>query len=138
MTDKKIFGGKPYQIWSGMKRRCCNSSHKDFARYGGRGITVCEEWKTFFGFWNDMQDGYKKDLTIDRVDNNKDYCKENCRWATRKEQANNRSSNHRITIDNVTKTLSQWTDESGLKPSTVRQRFTTYGWDIKRALGIND
>ena len=74
---------RQYQIWTDMKTRCDNTNHKYYDYYGGRGITYCDKWKTFDGFWEDMRDSYKDDLTLNRRDNNGSYCKENCSWDTK-------------------------------------------------------
>lgn len=73
---------RQYQCWSDMKTRCDNPDNKYYHRYGGRGITYCDKWKTFEGFWEDMQHGYSDDLTLNRRDNDGMYCKENCCWDT--------------------------------------------------------
>lgn len=81
-----------YHIWQSMKQRCLNSNHRRYNDYGGRGITVCEEWKNSFQVFYDwaMANGYKENLSIDRIDNDKGYSPDNCQWATMKEQRNNR------------------------------------------------
>ena len=134
MADRDANWYKIRNIWYCMIHRTTNPAHSEFARYGARGIAVCDEWHSFDRFYLDMKDGYMPGLSIERIDNDQGYSLENCRWATKKEQANNRRTSKFFTIDGVTKTLAQWIDESGLKGSTVRQRLYAYGWTIERAL----
>lgn len=94
-----------YEIWSSMKKRCENKKNKNYKRYGGRGITVCERWQNFEGFYEDMKVGYEDHLTIDRKDNNGNYEPSNCRWSTQQEQMSNYSRNRFITINGETDTI---------------------------------
>lgn len=124
--------------WLNMKSRCYNPNNKRYNRYGGRGIKVCEEWeKDFMSFYNwAMKNGFKESLTIDRIDNDGDYCPENCRFSTPKEQANNRSKNKLYEIKGKTKTLSDWCSEYGIEYNTVAFRLKK-GVDIENALSKN-
>lgn len=134
----KKTSNKLYLAWSNMRRRCNGDKHiKDSHTYVARGITYQSEWESFDRFYIDMAATYKEGLSLDRIDNDKGYSKENCRWATAKEQSNNTSKNRKLTINGMTKNLAQWVDESGLKSSTVRQRFYVYKWPIEKALGFN-
>jgi hypothetical protein len=110
---KQGTGSRLYRIWSNMKTRCLNPNNQyRFSRYGGRGITVCEEWMEFEPFrkWA-VSSGYTDELTIDRIDNNQGYFPENCRWVTMAEQNRNRSSAHLVTIGGVTKCVEDWKEE---------------------------
>jgi len=92
-----------------MKKRCNNESDSRYDRYGGRGIRICDEWYDFETFkdWA-LSHGYESGLSIDRVDNNGNYCPENCRWADRIVQANNKSNNRLITYNGITHTVAEW------------------------------
>ena len=121
--------------WYHMLGRCYDVNNPQYIGYGKRGIDVSEEWKNNFdNFSNDMITSYKNGLTIDRIDNDKGYSLNNCKWSTYKEQASNRRSNTNITINGIAKTLTQWAEELGLKSSTVRQRYYVYKWDINKCL----
>ncbi|MFA6790412.1 MAG: hypothetical protein WCR65_02440 [Parcubacteria group bacterium] len=121
-----------YRTWHHMRERCYKKNCKKFDYYGGRGISVCKCWDKFENFYKDM--GEKpKGMTLDRIDNNGNYCKENCRWATYKEQANNKSNNRIIKYNGEKKTLSQFADDFGIKQNTLLYRIKR-GWNIKRAL----
>lgn len=89
-----------YKIWKGIFTRCYNKNYKLFKDYGGRGIKVSDEWHKFENFRDDMLAEYKDDLSIERIDNNGNYCKENCRWATKEEQNRNKRM-HKLTRDKV-------------------------------------
>ena len=124
-----------YRIWSGVKDRCCNVNSKYWERYGGRGITICDEWlQSFESFYRwSMDNGYSDELTIDRIDNDKGYCRENCKWVTYKIQENNRSNNRILECHNEQHTISQWSDITGIKQTVISQRIYN-GWTVERAL----
>lgn len=121
----KMSKTRPYNIWQDMKGRCYNSHNPRYDRYGGRGITVCDEWKEDFNAFYEwaVQNGYSDDLTIDRIDNDKGYSPDNCRWATQEEQARNRKSNIKITIGNATKTLKEWCEIFELDYRKINMRY---------------
>lgn len=122
-----------YTTWLAMLGRCNNESNKAFLRYGGRGIWVCKEWNIFDKFIEDM--GPRPlGKSLDRIDNNSGYTKENCRWGTRSEQQNNRRNNHIIDFNNQRKTLTQWARELGICSDTLKRRIAL-GWPIEEAFG---
>lgn len=124
---------KNYRIWQGMKDRCLNKKSPYYFRYGGRGITVCKEWLNFKKFNEDMGEkplGY----SLDRIDNNGNYCKENCRWASSETQNNNSRKNRRIKHQGEIKSVSQWAKYFNIKSSTFRQRFYVYKWPFEKCI----
>lgn len=126
-----------YKVYDHMRYRCYNINDKEYSWYGGRGITICDEWlNDFMSFYDwSMNNGYQDNLTIDRIDNNKGYSPINCRWTTRKEQARNTRRNRLITIDGETKCLVEWCEVFNLNYHTVKRRLYR-GWKIKKAFEI--
>lgn len=124
-----------YLCWRNMKSRCYNPNSTEFYLYGGRGVVVCEEWHSFETFYKwAMANGYRDDLTIDRIDNDGNYEPGNCRWSTPQEQALNRSTKVMITYNGVTKHISEWDKDIGAtKSGRVRARLNA-GWDIEKAV----
>ena len=120
-----------YSTWNGMMNRCHNPKFCDFATWGGRGIDVCPEWHNFTCFVKDMHPKPTLTHEIDRVDNNKGYSKENCRWVTRKENTRNKRNTRYITIGGVTRCLSEWAEVFGMALSVFQYRFNA-GWDIQK------
>lgn len=116
-------GTAEFIVWIGMRQRCGNPSNKAYRDYGGRGITVCARWNRFEQFLRDMGPRPSADHSIDRIDNNKGYSPENCRWALRTDQANNRRSNRLITFHGETKTLARWASDLGIPQSTIWNRL---------------
>ena len=125
-----------YSTWCEMKKRCFNANNKRYKDYGGKGVTVCDRWKNSFeNFFADMGKKPSSDYSIDRIDNDGNYSAENCKWATPKEQANNRNSNRLITIACVTLTIAQWSKEMGFGYSVIGDRLKS-GWSERDAVLI--
>jgi hypothetical protein len=128
-----------YRAWDSMIQRCENTKHPNFPRYGGRGITVCAEWHTFGPFFADMgprpkgKHGTRSNYSIERKNNDGPYCKDNCVWATRAEQENNKRSNRPLTFHGKTQSIYEWSKETGIPHSTIRSRLR-YGWPVDRVL----
>lgn len=124
---------REYTTWCNMLSRCRNPKGEHYSDYGGRGISVCEKWYTFEGFWEDMENGYIPSLTIDRIDVNGNYCKENCRWATIKEQANNRRSNHYVFYCGEKMTLQEACQKREIDYHSVAARLKL-GWNFEKVI----
>lgn len=139
-----------------MKKRCYDPNCKAYKNYGGRGITICEEWlnpertviigthahrvtKGFVAFkkWA-LNNGYADNLTVDRIDVNGDYSPENCRWATLKERQNNTRKNILVTYKGETKTLSQWCEELGINYFRTRNRIFIQHWSVEKAFELKE
>lgn len=114
-----------YRIWKGMLARTIYPSQEAYKNYGGRGITVCDEWANDFYKFKDwaLNNGYNDTLSIDRIDVNGNYCPDNCKWATRKEQSNNQRSNIVLEYNGEKHTAAQWADIMGISHSTVYKRI---------------
>jgi hypothetical protein len=128
---------KTYASWTSMKARCHNKNVINYDNYGGRGITVCDEWKNSFDtFYEDM--GEKPDgKSLDRIDVNKGYSKENCRWADNYTQMNNTTRNRHFIIGGKKMTISELAREYNIKRSTIAQRYYCYKWAIENCLVKN-
>lgn len=128
---------KEHMAWSSMKKRCLDSNHPAYHNYGGRGITVCKEWlESFNNFLADMGKAPSPGHSLERVNVNSGYCKENCTWATRKEQARNRRNNVLINVDGVVMTLTDWCAFYGISVQTVRHRVRKIGMSWEDALKL--
>lgn len=114
-----------YRIWLNMKNRCANPNDKHFDCYGGRRISVCEDWKSSFQNFREwaIANGYSDELTLDRIDVDGNYEPSNCRWSTRKEQANNKRTNVFIEWDGEVHTLKEWSRITGVNYSTLHSRY---------------
>lgn len=127
-----MYGTRTYNIWHLMIQRCDNPNSTGYEYYGGRGIGVCDSWRKFINFYSDMGE-CPTDMTLDRIDSNRGYCKENCRWATRKNQQNNMRNNRILTYEGVSRTLSQWAEVLNISRGTLNHRIVL-GWDVERCL----
>lgn len=122
-------------IYDDMKSRCYNKKNPGYKNYGNRGIKICNEWLNCFEtFYNwSINNGYKEDLTIDRINNDGNYEPSNCKWSTKLEQVRNRRNTVLLTYKNETKTIKEWAEEYNIKFVTLKTRVNR-GWDIEKAL----
>lgn len=128
-----------YIKWYQMIDRCHNKRNKDYRYYGARGIKVCREWRDYNNYYSwAMKSGYQKGLTIDRINNNKGYNPDNCRWATMQQQSDNKRNtdkrNRLIKAKGKVQTIEEWASELGIPRTTIYSRITKLGWSKERAV----
>lgn len=125
-----------HNVWQLMKQRCTDPNVKNYHRYGGRGIKVCDRWLGVKGFENFLADMGRRPAgkSLERINNNKGYSPENCKWAEKLEQANNTHTNRFLTYEGKTMTIAQWAREVGLSMHTLYARLFRLKWPIDRAL----
>ena len=131
-TTHKMTNSNEFKIWQAMKTRCYNQQTTRYKDYGGRGITICNEWKNSFETFYEDMGKRPKGLSIDRIDNDKGYFKENCMWATQKQQARNMRTNRNIIYKGEVFCLTDWAEKLNIKKQTLASRLR-YGWSIERA-----
>lgn len=129
---------KPEALWccyQNMKTRCYNKKYSLYHRYGGRGISVCEEWYNSFVSFRDwaFNSGWEEGLSLDRIDNNGNYCPENCKWSTVQEQSNNRHTNRILTANGVSDTMANWSRKLNIPYYVIQYRLEK-GWDDAKTL----
>lgn len=127
-----------YSIWTGMKTRCYDQNNESYVNYGARGITMCDEWRTDFASFRDwaLSNGYSEILTIDRADNDGNYCPENCRWVDAKVQANNRRSSKYVSVGGKSMSLAAWADLLGYSRSIFHARAKLYHTTVEEQVRI--
>ena len=138
MSSKKhgLYKSRLNSILRNMKQRCYNHKNPRYNVYGGKGIKICDEWMDkengLVNFYNwAINNGYQDNLTIDRINNDKDYCPENCRWITNQEQQYNKSVNHLITYNGKTMCIAEWSNELGITSKLISTRLSK-GWSVER------
>lgn len=124
-----------YRIWANIKTRCLNANDPHYEKWGGRGITICNEWKDNFKAFYDwaMSNGYRDDLTIDRINNDGNYESNNCRWIPHAEQALNKRTTHKLTYNGETRSCAGWEKHLGIGKNVVLTRYKK-GWSIEECL----
>ena len=127
-----------YKVWRGMKERCTYVKHVKFARYGGRGISVCAEWSESyesFKAWA-LFNGYEMGLELDRKDNDGNYCPDNCRWTTKKANRRNKSTNRILVFNGESKCMAEWAEITGISQDTIKDRLNKLTWPVDKALTV--
>ncbi len=138
VCNSKKYGKKLSAVYRTMKARCYSNKDFSYRNYGERGIRICTEWlknSQMFFEWA-LDNGYREGLQIDRINNDGDYSPNNCRFATRSENCQNRRNNHLLTFKGVTLCLDEWSRRTGVKRSTLWMRLKLYNWPIEKALTV--
>lgn len=132
-----LTGTRLYRIWRNMKSRCLNKNNPSYKDYGGRGIGICDEWReTFIKFYKwAMVNGYEDSLSIDRINNNKGYSPDNCRWTEQSRQNDNKRNTRRLTYNGEIKTITEWAEELKIERALICDRLAK-GWTIEETLTI--
>ena len=125
---------KAYRAWVNMRNRCTNANHQSYKNYGARGITVCEQWDEFEKFLEDMGQPADKSVSIERVNNQLGYSKENCIWASRYVQRRNSRQNRYLSYQGRKQIVSDWAEEFKLPLGTLLSRLDRMGWSVEKAL----
>jgi hypothetical protein len=123
-----------YVSWCNMKQRCFDENSTFYRDYGGRGITVCDRWLDFVNFFADMGNRPSTKHTIERINNDGNYEPSNCRWATRKEQANNRRSRRILELNGERKSLTEWATQLGIDKRRLHYRLNVLGWSVEKTI----
>lgn len=125
-----------YREWSSIKTRCCYKTSERYKDYAPRGIQMCKEWEQSFEAFRDWAyaNGYADNLSIERINNDKGYQPDNCKWIPLNEQANNRRTSYAFTKDGVTKNLAEWCKDYGVNYQLAHNRIHKLGWDFERAM----
>ena len=134
-TKHGLRNTKLYKTWANIKSRCYNPNKDTFSYYGGKSVTMCDEWKeNFLNFYNwSMEHGYQEGLTIDRINPKGDYEPSNCRWVTMKEQQNNKLNNHYIMYEGQKHTLMEWSEILDINYKALHKRIMYLNWNIEKA-----
>ena len=137
-TTHGLSNTRLYSVWNNMKKRCTNPNAQNYKRYGARGICVCDEWANSFENFSKWaySNGYQEGLSIDRIDNNGNYCPENCRWSNIMTQNNNRNVSMMITYNGKTQNLSSWCKELDVPYFRTWQRIVQYGYSFEQAITL--
>ena len=132
MSRKSNF--RLYRVWDGIVQRCCNPKAKNYHNYGGRGISMCQEWRESFPTFEEycLSHGWTNGLQVDRIDNEKGYFPDNIRFVTQAVNLRNKRTNHIVTYNGETRCMADWCKLLGISDSTVWRRLKS-GWSIEEA-----